>query len=96
VHVASMIAYLGSGIATLLFFQGLCETSSHSARASSMCKKKGGIFWVYCLSVSNGWKCCMYRGISNKVVTLFQSCFDKGQLAIAICSILKSIQLFFN
>ena len=33
--------------------------------------------WVYCLSVLNGWKCCRYLGISNKVVIL-QFCFYKG------------------
>jgi hypothetical protein len=74
------IACKGSGILTLLFFQGLCETSSHSAWTSSTCKKKGAAFWVYCLYMSNGWKCCRYLGISNKVVMLFQCCFYKGSL----------------
>jgi hypothetical protein len=61
----------GSGITTCLFFQGLCETSNHSAWTSSTCKKKGDTFWVYCLSLPNGWKCCRYLGISNQVAVLF-------------------------
>jgi hypothetical protein len=78
-----IVACIGSGISTLLFFQGLCETSNHSAWTSSTCKKKGAAFWVYCLSMLNGWKCCRYLGISNKVVKLFQFCLYKGQLAMA-------------
>jgi hypothetical protein len=37
--------------------------------------------WVYCLSVLNGWKCCRYLGISNKVVFQlkhFKYCFYEG------------------
>ena len=85
-----IIACMGSGISTLLFFQCLCESSNHSAWTSSTCKKKGAAFWVYCLSVLNGWKCCRYVEISNKVVMLFQCCFYKGQLVMAICLRLKN------
>jgi hypothetical protein len=27
-------------------------------------------FWMYCLSVSNGWECCRYLRISDKVVNV--------------------------
>jgi hypothetical protein len=85
---------MGSGIATLLFFQGLCETSSHSAWATVHVKRKAPLFmWTVCPCLG-GWKCCRYLGISNAVVMLFQRCFSKGQLAVAICLGLKIFSCF--
>ena len=62
---------MDSAITFILFFQGLCEITTHSALASSVCKKKGPAFWVHCLSAPNGSQCCRFLGISKIDVMLF-------------------------
>jgi hypothetical protein len=76
---------MGSGIATLLFFQGLCETSIHSAWANSTFKKKAPLF---ACTVCPCWLAGSVAGILGYLMKLwcyFLCCFYKGQLAMAIC-----------
>ena len=76
---------MGSGIVILLFFQGLCETSIHSAWASSARKKKAPLF---ACTVCPYWMFGSVAGILGYLINLrccFWCCFYKGQLAMAIC-----------
>ena len=83
---------MDSAITSNLFFQGLCEITTHSALASSACEKKGSTFWVHCLSALNGSQCCRYLGISKIDVMIFSWLFYKCSMyAIAICLGVKAL-----
>jgi hypothetical protein len=61
--VALQLSYFSKVSVRLRFIQ--------QGQAACTCKKKAAAFWVYCLSLPNGWKCCRYLGISNQVAVLF-------------------------
>ena len=48
---------IGSGIVTLLFFLGLCQTSNYLASLSSAYEKKGATFLLYYLTLLSDSKC---------------------------------------
>jgi hypothetical protein len=87
---------MGSGIVTLLFFQGLCETSIHSAWASSTFKKKAPLSGC---TVCPCWLAGSVAGILGYLMKLwcyFLCCFYKGQLAMAICLSPQKIFRYFS